>query len=261
MRVLMAAKHPPGGRLPIGGVQTWISTVAHELRRRGHSVIIWGPEWPLPAGRFDLGILANLRDTWRAEAICERAIKVSHGIIPDEQGFDGWVFTSEEVRDRWGSGRVIRQPIDLDFWRPAILPRTLLTRHSYRNGLDYLPEIAGETGLEFRHLRSESPEAVRDALQRSAVVVATGRAAVEAMACGAPLVVADCRPYQGPLLDPLTLDAMRRNYSGRGGHVPDPPSMLLSINRAMQAGSYRKHAERNHDVKEITEELLECFSS
>ena len=256
MKILLAAKHPPGGRLAIGGVQTWIATVAHELRRKGHEAITWGPEWPLPAGRFDLGILANLKHTAAAQEVCGRVVRVAHGIIPDEAGGDGWVFTSEEVRDRWGAGPVIRQPVDLDFWRPAHCRRPFLTRHSYRGGLDYLEGFADAMGLEFRHLRKDRPEGVRDTLQHSAIVIATGRAAVEAMACGVPVVIADDREYQGPLLDPDPVGAMARNYSGRGGLVPTQRDMKAALGAALDRGSLRAHAERHHDVRNIAEELL-----
>lgn len=253
MRILIAAKCPPGGRLPVGGVQTWCATVGAQLQQRGHAVTYWGPEFKL-AGTYDLGILANLPYTRAAEAVCGRVVRVSHGIIQDEEGGAGFLATSEEVRDKWGCAGVIRQPLDLSFWTPGKGARTLLTRHSYRRGLDFLPKMAERLG--FAHLRKLSPVAVRDTLQRSAVVVATGRAAVEAMACGAAVVIADDRPYQGPLLDPDTLGAMARNYSGRGGVRPSAESMRRAIDAALELGSLRAHAEQHHDVRQVVEQLL-----
>lgn len=258
MRILLAAKHPPGGCRPIGGVQTWIATVAHELRRLGHEAITWGPEWPMPVGQFDLGILANLKYTRRAQSVCQRVIRVSHGVIEDEAGGDGWLFTSEEVRDHWGAGPVIRQPVDLSFWKPANDGEQYLTRHSYRGGMDYLEDFAHAMGLTYRHIRSDRPEIVREVLQQSVAVIATGRAAVEAMACGVPVVIADDREYQGPLLDPDTVGAMARNYSGRGGIVPSLNDMKQAIAAALDRGSLRAHAEKHHDVRKIAEELLCC---
>jgi glycosyltransferase involved in cell wall biosynthesis len=90
------------------------------------------------------------------------------------------------------------------------------------------------------------------------MVIATGRAAVEAMACGAPVVIADCREYQGALLDPDPVDAMTRNYRGRGGIVPTLRDMRVAIGAALDRGSLRAHAERFHNVREIAEELLCC---
>lgn len=258
MKVLIAAKHPPGGKLPIGGVQTWSATVGAELERLGHRVTFWGPEWPLPDARFDFGILANVMHTRFAEAVCDRVVKFSHGIIPDEAGGPGYQATSEEVRNRWGCDGVIRQPLDLRFWAPGNRPRTLLVRHSYRKGLDYLPKMAAARGLGYVHLRTDTPEVVRDTLQRAAVVVATGRAAVEAMACGAAVVIADDRPYQGPLLDPDPIVSMTRNYSGRGGCVCDRYSIEIALAAALRRGSLRAHVEAHHDVRRVTARILEC---
>lgn len=259
MKILLAAKHPPGGRLAIGGVQSWIATVGSELQRLGHEVTIWGPEWPL-SGRFDAGIVANVQHTGDAVAACDRVLRVSHGIIADEAGGPEFAATSEEVRDKWScDGPVIRQPLDLSFWTPADGPRTLLTRHSYRLGLDYLPSLARERGLGYAHLRAESPETVRDTLQRSAVVIATGRAAVEAMACGAPVVIADDRPYQGPLLDGDPIGAMTRNYSGRGGHKASASRMVVAMDEARERGSLRAHAETHHDVRNVTARIMDCL--
>lgn len=258
MRVLIAAKHPPGGRLRIGGVQTWSATVGAELRRLGHEVVFWGPEWRLPSDRFELGILANTKYTRAAESVCGRVVRFSHGVIPDESGGPGYQATSEEVRDKWGCDGVIRQPLDLAFWTPAKLPRTLLTRHSYRRGLSFLMQSASSCGLGYAHLRQESSEVVRDTLRRSAVVIATGRAAVEAMACGAAVVIADDRPYQGPLLDPDVIGAMKRNYSGRGGFVPTADQIRAEIELAMERGCLRSHAEEHHDAREITKRILDC---
>lgn len=261
MRLLIAAKHPPGGKLAVGGVQTWSATVGAELRRLGHEVVFWGPEWAAPAGRFDGGLLANLKYTKAASAACGRVVRFSHGIIPDEAGGGGFQATSEEVRDRWGCDGVIRQPLDLSFWTPGNSLRTLLTRHSYRRGLDYLPKLAASCGFAYAHLRDESPETVRDTLQRSAVVIATGRAAVEAMACGAAVVIADDRPYQGPLFDPSPVDAMRRNYSGRGGVEATQQNVLGGIADALERGSLRAHVEQYHDVRRVTERILDELSN
>lgn len=262
MRILLAAKHAPEGRRPIGGVQSWCRTVAAELRRIGHEAVTWGPEQPLPAGRFDLGIVANARDTGVALEKCDRVLAVCHGIIPAEHPPAGVpvVFTSEGVRDHWGgTGPVIRQPIDLAFWSPAEAERRYLTRFSYRRGLDFLPAVARRLGLDFRQVASLSPEDARYALWQSACVLATGRAALEAMACGVPVVICDHRmAYQGPLLDEDVEGAMTRNYSGRGGVEATPAAVAAAVGRAMARGSLRAHVERHHGVSAIVGQLLEA---
>src|SRR5690606_29899250 len=151
----------------------------------------WGPEWPLPAGRFEVGIVANVPFTRPAMDLCDRVLVVSHGIIEAERPEGDLVaFTSEGVRAHWGmQGPVIRQPIDLVFWSPAGGRRRYLTRFSYRGGLRYLPRVAHRMGLEFQHVAKLHPFDVRAILRDSACVLATGRAALEAMACGVPVVI------------------------------------------------------------------------
>ena len=258
LRVLIAARHPPGGKLAIGGVQSWCATVGAELCLLGHEVVFWGPGERL-AGFFDFGIFANVADTRPAMRVCKKTVTVCHGIIlPEKPPASNAAFTSEEVRDYWqGYGPIIRQPIDLDFWKPGVGKKNFLVRFSYRDGLDFVPDIAKSMRLEYAHIKNKSPDDVRAVLKRAAVVLASGRGAVEAMACGAPVVICDDRNYQGPLLDSDTLGSMHRNYSGRGGLVPTAELVRCAIDKAIDRGSLRTHAKENHDVRKIVDQLLE----
>lgn len=260
MRILLAAKHAPHGSRPVGGVQSWCRTVANELARRGHEVETWGPEQPVPLGGFDLGVLANGSDTKQVHGQCGRRIHVSHGIIPAEKPYgDPAVFTSEEVRDHWdGQGAILRQPIDLAFWTPIKCEKTYLTRFSYRGGLRFIPSLAQELKLEYKHVRNLESRAVREILRRSACVLATGRAALEAMACGSPVVLCDHRSaYQGPLMDLDIEGASTRNYSGRGGVTPTSDLVRGAIVISMARGSMRRYVEQTHNVVDIADQILE----
>jgi hypothetical protein len=260
MKILLAAKHAPHGKRPIGGVQSWCRTVATELAGRGHRVETWGPEQPAPLGGFDLGILANVGDTVRAFEWCRNTITICHGIIPAENPRgDLGAFTSEEVRDHWGGqGAVLRQPIDLAFWSPGPGTKKYLTRFSYRGGLRFISSLARELDLEYRVVRDLGPRAARDILRRSACVLATGRAALEAMACGAPVVLCDHRSaYQGPLMDLALTTAATRNYSGRGGVTPTLPRVREAVKHSMEHGSRRRYVEDTHNVVDIADQILE----
>jgi hypothetical protein len=234
--------------------------VARELQRRGHEAVTWGPEQPVPLGGFDLGIIANAKDTKRAFDLCKTTINVSHGIIDAEKPTgDVVVCTSEEIRTHWGvEAKIIRQPIDLTFWHPMNKGAEYLTRFSYRGGLGFVARIAEELGLKSYHLRNSSEEVVRNVLHRSACVLATGRAALEAMACNVPVVICDHRSaYQPPLMHLNIKHAMVRNYSGRGGITPNHATVKRAVEEAMQHKGNRFHVEKFHDVRDIVDELLE----
>lgn len=263
MRVLLAAKHAPHGSRPIGGVQSWCRTVARELARRGHEVETWGPEQLLPASTFDLGIIANALDCKEVLNRCGKTVVISHGIIPAERPFGApIVYTSEEVRDHWGGlGSVLRQPIDLTFWSPGPCSgeKIYLTRFSYRSGLRFVPQLAKSMGLKYCHVRKADSRRAREILRQSACVLATGRAALEAMACGAPVVLCDHRSaYQGPLMDADVRSAVYRNYSGRGGVTPTPHNVRGAIEASIRRGSIRDYVEAHHNVVDIVDQLLEA---
>jgi hypothetical protein len=233
--------------------------VAAALERQGHEAVMWSPDLPFPAGRFHTGILANAGYIAPAARWCDDVLWVSHGIIPAEEPPQGaCAFTSEGVRDHWGrQGPVIRQPIDLDFWTPGPGLRRLV-RYSYRGGLAFLPALAERMGMAFTHLQGVTHEQAREVLRGAACVLATGRAALEAMAVGVPVVILDHRSaYQGPLLDPDTLGSVARNYSGRGGVAPTPATVEAAIRVAVQRGSLRAHVEAHHDASKIAGSLVE----
>jgi len=261
VKILLAAKHAPHGSRPIGGVQTWCRTVAAELNARGHQATTWGPEQVAPLGGFDFGIISNIGDTGQAVRWCRKSVTVCHGIISAEKPVgDLVVYTSEEVRDHWkGTGVVIRQPIDTDFWSPDTWGlKIYLTRFSYRAGLDFVPNLAHGLDLRYSHVRNETQEKARDFLRQSGCVLATGRAALEAMACGVPVVLCDHRSaYQPPLLHLNIKRAMVQNYSGRGGVEPTMGNVLKACKDAMAAGSQRNHVMKHHDVRNIVDQLLD----
>lgn len=260
MRVLLAARFTIK-QVQVGGVQSWIESVAAPMRNEGCEVVTWGRGEPAPPGGFDVGILAHWCETGHLAEQCDRTISVSHGpIAPEKPGpADRVLFTSEGVRDHWnGDGDIIRQPIDLDFWSPAQSQRVYLARHSYRNGLAFVPQIASQLNLQFRHIHKATYRGVRETLRQSAVVLATGRAALEAMACDAPVVICDHRhQYQDALLDPDTLGAMQRNYSGRGGVTPTPENVRAAVCEAIKTGGMRTHVAKYHDATKIATQLLE----
>lgn len=298
MRIILAARTHRG----IGGSQTWNATVAKELRKHGHEVELWGSIDNTIQGlgpTIDLVILSQAQ-AWIGDAWACPTLNVSHGIIDLEKprpGFDAYAFVSEECRDHWGKSfasemgikkpeddtggyaelwgspaPIIRQPIDLDFWRPvrgddhcpeeAHHGRQLIYRHSYYEGMDWLPSLAKEMGFEFVHGRNRSPLDARAMIQLASVVISSGRGALEAMACGVPTIIADDRPYAGgPLV--ATDKWHSANFSGRGGIEANHDSVSNAISETMSAlppgaKGWRGYVRGMCDVSMIVDQLLEA---
>lgn len=263
--VLLAAKHTPDGRCKVGGVQTWIDTVRTELQKRGYECSTWAWREPIPTRRFDFGIFAHLMHTEPLLGLCDRQLAIAHGVVGVENVPSGSYlrgFTSEEVARSCGAVEpIIRQPIDLDFWKPGPCQYKLapgnFVHYGYRSPVDCHGAAASLLGLRSYHLKRNTKAVIRDILRQAEVVMATGRAACEAMACGARVVICDNRStYQGPLLDPDTVGAMTRNYSGRGGAEPNAYTLAEAAKAAIARGPMRAHAEQHHDVRKITDQIL-----
>ena len=273
MKILLAAKHTSEGPRPVGGVQTWIDTLRSEFVKKDGAVTLWARGQPEPEDRFDHGVVANIRRTKRLMKKCDRAFVVSHGVIGEERPSKNYptAYTSEEVRDFWmrkassPDGPIIRQPIDLDFWSPeegAEGARGTLVHYGYYDPVKTHEAVAEALGLRPLRLSKDAPPRIRDILRGAGLVMASGRAACEAMACGAPVVICDNRSrYQEALLDPNIEAAMMRNYSGRGGVRPDVEPFLAAAKAALARGGawHRVHAEKHHDAATIASQILEIL--
>lgn len=263
MNILMAGLFTPTGRQPIGGTQTWMKTIADHLP--GHEVHYWEPGQQLN-GQYDLGIISQVSRTKKAIDHCRNTILVSHGVVKEEKPeplCDVTLAVSEEVRDHWQLNcDIIRQPIDTTFWSPSPkVNRTLLARFAYRVGETKSKDVAKMCGLTYTQIKGMTQHEARKIIRTSAVVHASGRAALEAMSCGIPTVIYDHRKqYQGEYLEENFLSSMKTNYSGRGGvENPTLQQVTNTTQTALVCEGYREHIEKYHDAKHIAEKLL-CYN-
>lgn len=255
MKALIAGLYKPNGTRPIGGVQSWSLTVGQCLTKLGFEVTHWEYGDKDPEGRFDLGILHHWHRTKHLAEKCSKFVNVSHGIIPEEKpGVRMPIYTSEEVQTHWGGGGwVLRQPIDTEFWRPGLQERRYLTFFSYRNGFPFAQKLAKSKGLEYMHLRGKTPIECRDILQQSEYVIASGRALLEAMSCGAKCILADNRKYMGPKFHENIITSRKLNYSGRGGVTPTYENLSEAL---ASAEDMRWYVLSIHNYKDIARRLM-----
>lgn len=249
--------------MPFGGVQSWCETIAKALNARQIKTEFWGPRMRLPSERFDLCLLANASKAYLAAKAARKAVNICHGVIAEEKPFGDLpvVYTSEEIRDHWRRpGPIVPQPIDMEFWSPDDSRRDLLLFYSYRSPESLgLERTAEALGLRFVWIKSATHETARAAMRQSAICFASGRAALEAMACNAPTVVCDWRDYNGgPLMQDDLEQAARRNYSGRGGVDPRAADLVEIARRTIEAQRPRDYVEARHEAKAVADALLKA---
>ena len=228
-----------------GGSETWTLTVATELVRRGYEVIVYsldiGPfaeAFPCPvvrevAGTFDLGLVNHNSCIPAAREACRTVIMTCHGTFPPlEQpvlGADHYVAISEEVHahlERQGfSATIIRNPIDCEVFSPTNrVGEKLGTILSLCQGAlanQLLAALCEREGWALRTIDDGHRElGIEKLVNEADLVVGLGRSAMEAMACGRPVLVFDSRSYTPYAMDGIVTEhnvdeLIECNLSGR----------------------------------------------
>lgn len=238
-----------------GGSATWARTVKYVLRELGMLA-----EHHQPA---DLVISSHRCNVQRGVP----NVHVCHGIVEHERPDPGAtvnVAVSEEVRDYWGLKHVVRQPIMHSFWEhDGSEVEPLIVRWSNYGGLSWLPSVMPK-GFEYQHVHGVTMDDGKAAMQKAALVIATGRAALEAASMGKEVLLLDHRPYAGTqyggVLSQRWGVAKRTNYSGRGGLEWSPGVVQQDLQDALgfrSAEQLRGQVMGIHDPHQIVRELLE----
>ncbi|MEM6413190.1 MAG: hypothetical protein AAF720_00850 [Pseudomonadota bacterium] len=262
-RFLFTALNPPRGDVAFGGVASWILTVKNHLELLGHDCDVWGPGQPIPKRQYDFGIFANVEKTGFLNKLCQKLVSVCHGIVDEEKPSHNFttVYTSEEVCTFWGGERrLLPQPINIAYWVPAPnKERRTLLFYSYRASSNLgLNELASDLNLDFVWLKQCLAAQAKEQMQRARLVCASGRAALEAMSCGAPTFIIDDRPYNnGPLVCADLKKAKEHNYSGRGGVNPTFVDLHALAKAAMSEQRPRAYVAQHHAHDAIVQRLLE----
>lgn len=241
-----------------GGSETWAYTVAHELLRRGHEVVVFtldlgafAEHFECPVvtevtGAFDLALVSHNSCMEAAKQVAARTILTSHGVYPDlEQpvpGADRYVAVSEEVLEHLQylgfEASLIANPVDCDRFSPAEPIRseigTVLSLCQGAEAERLIADLCAMDGFELLTL-GEGPRVfdVEKLMGQADLVVGLGRTVMEAMASGRAALVLDSRSYTPYRMDgivlPDTADEMLRcNFSGRRFQLSPTPEMVAA---------------------------------
>jgi len=252
------------------GSENYARALAGALRGLGHTVDLWAPGDNPPTGRYDLA-LTSQRTVEAAKDWADYTIHTVHGtVVPDEKPFAGadrYVGVSSEVAGKYGCP-VIRQGVDLSVFRnvrpPSTEPMLIGYVSDYSEPPEGLLDAAEACGSLVKHITGEDDmPSMYNAVD---LVVGVGRTAIEAMACGRPVIVYDNRHYQGPMGDgylgtkeDYAAKVMGRNYSGRTARInPTTETWARWIDKYRWGYDnwYRSWVADHHDIRKTAAEYL-----
>jgi len=221
LKILVTARYVKGTAYE-GGSGRFMRCVTDTLGAMGHDVIATTD--PNPNEEYDLIIVSHHEQFERIKSNPARKVYISHGLIGDEHfrpGANRYVSVSEETRrSNLALGIdsvVIGQPVKI---YPKGTPGKHLEKILIIRKVD-LEDDPFEFLSEKYDVRISDPEKpIEDQMKWADLCITLGLGALESMAQGKPVLVADNRPYMGPCGDGyVTKDNISEialhNFSGR----------------------------------------------
>ena len=275
MKILITAKYL-SGRAEEGGSSRFFYCVAQALTAMGQDVILSNQPEHVVDDHFDLIICSHNEILKQIKANPAPKLCISHGIIGDENfifGADRYISVSEEVqRDnlmRGISSEVIGQPIEIgerqiasmmDLTHPELRKILIIRRHPMEQ--DPFVFLSEKYDVKISDMRIP----IEDQIAWADLCITLGRGALESMAQGKPVIVADNRPYiggaygDGYVTPELIGEIARNNFSGRRFKIPVTRAWLeAELKKYDPAHSEFLHnyVKENHDAKKIVAQYLE----
>lgn len=253
-----------------GGSGRFMRCLADALRELGHDVVATERPDVYRDRIFDLIICSHPEKFAFIRDNPARKIFVSHGLIPDEHmvaGADRYVSVSEEVREenletRGIDSVVIGQPIVIPEQKP---PQKELRRILVIRREPVQPDPFAFLAENYDLRVSELAVPIEGQIEWADLVIAIGRGAMEAMAQGKPVLVADNRPYIGALGDGYVtpeniLELAKHNFSGRRFRHPLTREWIeaeLARYDADDSGFLYRYVRDNHNARMIVGRYLD----
>lgn len=267
MRILVTARYVSGDAKD-GGSSRFMRCVADTLQAIGHEVTVTTRPGEHLNDNFDLIICSHEKlDEVKNSPV--KKVFISHGIIGDEAmrpGADRYIAVSEEVRGfnmlRGITSEVIGQPIKIGrqtLPRPE-LKKILIIRRMVDTREDPFAFLSDR--YEVRESDIDIP--IEDQIEWADLCIALGRGALESMAQGKPVLIADNREYIGAKGDGYVnasniREISRCNFSGRRFQHPLTrewiEAELAKYNPADSDFLYQ-YVKEHHDAEMIVNEYL-----
>lgn len=267
MKILITAKYVSGSAHE-GGSSRFFYLVGETLHDMGHDVTMSSDPAPVASDSFDLIICSHDRLDMIKDNPA-RKIFISHGIIGDEAmrpGADRYIAVSEEVRGfnllRGIGSEVIGQPISIQNRRPPgkELKKILIIRRM----IDGRDDPFAFLSAKYEVRESDIDRPIEDQIAWADLCITLGRGALEAMAQGKPVLVADNREYIGAKGDGYVnagniREIARCNFSGRRFNCPLTREWIegeLARYDHFDSGWLYEYVRQHHDSQKIVSQYL-----
>lgn len=267
-KILITARFVSGD-VHEGGSSRYMKCLGETLYNLGHSVTMTSDPRECADELWDYIICSHREQYANIMANAATKLYISHGIIEDEQyqpGADGYISVSEETRksnlERGIDSRVIGQPIHIGKWsKPNTELKNILV---IRRGVlveDQFAFLSEKYNLRI----SDMNIPIEDQIAWADVCITLGRGALEAMAQGKPVLIADCRRYIGAVGDGYVTkdniaDIAECNFSGRRYRHPLSREWIeaeLAKYNHEDSAFLRRYVTENHDAKMIASQMIE----
>lgn len=250
----------------LGGSETWVYTMAQELKRRGHHVGVFTHSKgyisdlladmidDTPQG-YDLALI-NHNSCLNVDA--KYKIFTSHGTVPELEiprpGANVYVAVSENVAEKYQLKHIIKNPIDTELFKPTReigdKVQTVLSITDVNVNLPY--KVISPNRYEMN-----MPELINQA----DLVISIGRGALEAMSCGRPVITWDKRPYWEARGDGYLNDLSKLRGNVAGEYAKTDINLDEEINKYNKEDGQRNrdYILKHHDVKKIVDKYLNLY--
>jgi hypothetical protein len=221
MKILVAALYVSGNPGE-GGSSRLMRCVIDTLEAMGHEVVASTTPGTKRGERYDLIICSHLLDA--AKGNPARKVCIAHGVVREEwfqPGADRYISISKEIHEsnltRGFESEVIGQPIRINGRKsPGRELRKILVIRRYKADPDPFAFLSGK--YELRYSTYTSP--IEAQIDWADLCITLGRGALESMARGKPVLVADNRKYIGKVGDGYVTrgsigEIAECNFSGR----------------------------------------------
>jgi len=272
MKILITAKYISGSAYE-GGSSRFMKCVADTLIEMGHDVTATTTPEQFTADTWDFIICSHAEKLAAVKDNPARKVCISHGIIGDEVfrlGADHYISVSEEVKgfNRYHgiNSEVIGQPIKIgEQIRPgAELKKILIIRRAAGSREDWFSFLSEK--YEVRDSDIGTP--IEDQIAWADLVITLGRGALEAMAQGKLVLVADNREYIGSYGDGyVNHDNIREiavcNFSGRRFKHPLTREWIdaeLEKYDQWDSDLLYTYVKEHHDAQKIVVRYLELIN-